>query len=63
MKQSFNSSFSSQDKIPNEKLREAYNRLYKSYNILIKEKEEIMNNLRAHGFKNVISGFHEVWRK
>jgi FkbM family methyltransferase len=24
---------------------------------------KIMNNLRAHGFKNLISGFHEVWRK
>ena len=25
--------------------------------------EKIINNLKVHGFKNVITGFHEVWRK
>ena len=51
-KQSLNNSFISHDKIPNENLREAYSKLYKAYNNLIKEKEEIINNLRAETLIN-----------
>jgi len=51
-KQSLNNSFISHDKIQNENLREAYSKLYKAYNNLIKEKEEIINNLRAETLIN-----------
>jgi hypothetical protein len=51
-KQSLNNSLISHDKIPNENLREAYSKLYRAYNNLIKEKEEIINNLRAETLIN-----------
>jgi FkbM family methyltransferase len=45
--------------------------LYDELTLIIFEKDcpdkcnykKIIDNLKAHGFKNVISGFHEVWRK
>ena len=45
--------------------------LYDQLSLIMFEKDypdncnyrKIMDNLKAHGFKNLITGFHEVWRK
>jgi hypothetical protein len=45
--------------------------LYDELSLIMFEKDypdkcnyrKITDNLKAHGFKNLITGFHEVWRK
>ena len=47
-----NFTFPSVDKIPNEKLREAYSKLYTSVKEIIVEKEQILDNLRRETIYN-----------
>jgi hypothetical protein len=47
-----NTNFPSADRIPNEKLREAYSRLFISHKELINEKESLLKTLREETIEN-----------